>query len=86
MSKAEYTLLATVIGFYILLFAYLVTRALVEMIRAWRPTPPKIKMVSRREASTARDRAWTRAVWRAPLAPVVAPEMERRDRAATSIA
>jgi hypothetical protein len=82
MSKAEYTLLAAVIGFYTLLFAYLVTRALVEMIRAWRPTPPKIKSVPRRQVAAARDRAWTRAVWRAPLAS----EIEQREQAATSIA
>jgi hypothetical protein len=70
MSKAEYTLLAAVVGFYILLFAYLLTRALAGLIRAWLPATPKIKKVSR---VVARNRAWTHAVWRAS----VTPELER---------
>ncbi len=81
MSKAEYTLLAAVIAFYTLLFAYLITRALTGMIRAYWPNRPQLKSVSRHRLA-AHNRAWTRAVWRAPLAP----EMERRERAGVGIA
>ncbi|HEX8141371.1 MAG TPA: hypothetical protein VF553_02175 [Pyrinomonadaceae bacterium] len=72
MSKAEYTLLAAIIGFYSLLFAYLLTRALAGVLRARWPAAPRLKRVSRRHVAT-RNRAWTRAVWRGHLAP----EMER---------
>jgi hypothetical protein len=82
MSKAQYTLLAAVIGFYTLLFTYLIARALVGMLRAWRPAKPKLERAASRSNVTARNRAWTRAVWRAPLAP----EMERRKQSATMIA
>jgi hypothetical protein len=76
MSKTEYTLLAIIIGFYTLLFAYLLTRALAGVIHALRPVAPKIEGASRRPAATARNRAWTRAVWREHLAP----DMERRKK------
>ena len=68
MSKAEYTLLAVVIGFYALLFAYLLMRACAATLRALWPTSPKVKKVS--PALRARDssKAWTRAVWRGRLA------------------
>jgi hypothetical protein len=77
MSKAEYTLLASVIGFYILLFAYLLMRVCAASVRAfWPSAPPQIRKASR---PVARNRAWTRAVWRERLAP----DMERSERAAT---
>ncbi|HEX8773681.1 MAG TPA: hypothetical protein VF735_08715 [Pyrinomonadaceae bacterium] len=78
MSKAEYTLLVSIIGFYGLLFAYLVTRALTGIFRARWPVAPKSTSVSRPHAA-ARNRAWTRAVWREHLAP----EMERSKQSAT---
>jgi hypothetical protein len=78
MSKAEYTLLVSIIGFYTLLFAYLLMRALTGMIRARRPVAPRIKRVSPL-SERARNRAWTRAVWREHLAP----EMERSKQSAT---
>lgn len=64
MSKAEYTLLAAVIGFYALLFVYLFTRACMAIVRACWPASTKIKKDALR---VARRRAWTHAVWRAPL-------------------
>ncbi|HEY6189163.1 MAG TPA: hypothetical protein VIW80_16035 [Pyrinomonadaceae bacterium] len=78
MSKAEYTLLVSIIGFYALLFAYLIKRALTGMIRTWWPVAPKSNRVSR-PRTVARNRAWTRAVWREHLAP----EMERSKQSAT---
>jgi hypothetical protein len=79
MSKAEYTLLAAVIGFYALLFAYLFTRACTAVFRACWPTASvKVRKDTRR---VARNRAWTHAVWRAPLAP----EMERGSKPAASM-
>ena len=68
MSKAEYTLLAAVIGFYALLFVYLFMRACVAFVRACWPASTKIKKDALR---VARHRAWTHAVWRAPLTPDV---------------
>lgn len=68
MSKTEYTLLAAVIGFYALLFAYLLMRACASIIRARWPTSTKIKKGTLR---VSRNRGWTRAVWRAPLTPDV---------------
>ena len=64
MSKAEYTLLAAVIGFYALLFAYLLMRACASIVRARWPASTKIKKDTPR---VPRNRAWTHAVWRAPL-------------------
>jgi hypothetical protein len=67
MSKAEYTLLAVVIGFYALLFAYLLTRACAATLRAvW---PAKVKTVSTTLRARNSNKAWTRAVWRGALAP-----------------
>ncbi|HEV2912234.1 MAG TPA: hypothetical protein VGX92_02860 [Pyrinomonadaceae bacterium] len=78
MSKAEYTLLAAVIGFYMMLFAYLFMRACAAALRAFWPASPQLKKASR---PVARNRAWTRAVWRERLAP----EMERRKQQAATI-
>jgi hypothetical protein len=69
MSKAEYTLLAVVIGFYALLFAYLLTRACVESLRALWPAAAKVKTVSTTSRARNSSKAWTRAVWRGALAP-----------------
>lgn len=68
MSKAEYTLLAAVIGFYALLFAYLLMRACVAIVRACWPPAVKVQKVTER---VARNRAWTRAVWRGTLTPEI---------------
>ncbi len=76
MSKAEYTLLAAVIGFYALLFAYLFMRACMAFVRACWPASTKIKKDT---LHVARNRAWTHAVWRAPLTP----ELKRSKTAAT---
>ena len=73
MSKAEYTLLAAVIGFYALLFVYLFMRACTAFVRACWPPSVKIKKETR---SAARYRAWTHAVCRAPLAPDVKPSKQ----------
>jgi hypothetical protein len=81
MNKALYTLLAAVIGFYLLLFAYLLMRACVGTIRAWWPAQPRAGKISR-TATAARNLAWTRAVWRAPLAP----EIKRSEQHRTAIA
>ncbi|HYY57141.1 MAG TPA: hypothetical protein VE842_07380 [Pyrinomonadaceae bacterium] len=80
MSKAEYTLLASVIGFYVLLFAYLLIRFCAASVRAfWPSASPQTSKASR---PVARNRAWTRAVWRERLAP----EMERGKQQAATIA
>ena len=68
MSKAEYTLLAAVIGFYALLFAYLLMRACASIVRACWPASVKVQKVSER---VARNKAWTRAVWRGTLTPEI---------------
>ena len=80
MSKAEYTLLATVIGFYALLFVYLLMRACMAFVRACRPASTKIRKDALR---VARNRAWTHAVWRA--APLT-PDVKRSKAAATMTA
>lgn len=69
MNKAEYTLLAVVIGFYALLFAYLLTRACAASLQALWPAASKVKKVSQTLATrnSRRSRAWTRAVWRGAL-------------------
>lgn len=83
MSKAEYTLLAVVIGFYALLFAYLLTRACAASLRALWPAAAKVKKVSTTlRARSSSSNAWTRAVWRGSLAP----EAKQRKRAATMTA
>jgi hypothetical protein len=66
MSKAEYTLLAVVIGFYALLFAYLLTRACAATVRALWPAAKKVEKVSPTLRARS-SKAWTRAVWRGAL-------------------
>jgi hypothetical protein len=75
MSKAEYTLLAVVIGFYALLFTYLLTRACAASLRALWPTTPKVKKVSQTlmARNSRSSKAWTRAVWRGALTPETKP-------------
>jgi hypothetical protein len=84
MSKAEYTLLAVVIGFYALLFAYLLTRACAATLRALWPAARKVATVSPtlRERNSRTSKAWTRAVWRGALAT----ETEQGKRAAAMTA
>lgn len=79
MSKAEYTLLAAVIGFYALLFLYLLTRACAALFRACWPAAVKVRKDRLRVARNSR--AWTRAVWREPFAP----EMKRSGKPAASM-
>ena len=69
MSKAEYTLLAIVIGFYALLFAYLLMRACAENLRALWPAAKRVEKVSQtvRARNSRSNKAWTRAVWRGAL-------------------
>jgi|GEM_PF-2689438 len=71
MSKAEYTLLAVVIGFYALLFAYLLTRACAATVQALWPAAKKVTQVSPtlRARNSRSNKAWTRAVWRGALTP-----------------
>jgi hypothetical protein len=68
MTKAEYTLLATVIGFYALLFVYLFMRACMAIVRACWPASTRIRKETLR---VARRRAWTHAVWREPFTPEI---------------
>jgi hypothetical protein len=68
MSKVQYILLAAIIGFYSLLFVMLLMRAFAGIWQASRPqVTPKIEKISQ-AVRDARSRAWTRAVWRGPLA------------------
>ena len=69
MSKAEYTLLAVVIGFYALLFVYLWVRACAATLRALWPVAPKVTKVSLTLRARNSSKAWTRAVWRGELSP-----------------
>ncbi len=67
MSKVQYILLMAIVGFYGSLFVMLVYRATVGMWQTARPVmKPGMKKISR-AVSTARNRAWTRAVWRGAL-------------------
>jgi hypothetical protein len=76
MSKAQYALLVGFVGFYALLFAFLLVRACAGCFRAKRPGLPKLEKVSKTLA-TAHSRAWTRAVWRGKLALKEAHRMEQ---------
>jgi hypothetical protein len=78
MSKTQYALLVTFIGFYALLFLSLLVRACAGCFRARRTAAPKIEKVSGRVAG-AKRRAWTDAVWRGNLMH----EMREMKRAAT---
>lgn len=84
MSKAEYTLLAVVIGFYALLFAYLLTRACAETLKALWPAAKRVEKVSQtlRARNNRSSKAWTRAVWRGALTPE--PEQGKRAAAMTA--
>lgn len=70
MTKMQYILLTAIIGFYGFLFVSLLCRALVGLWHAQgKALVPGIgKIASSRVASKARNRAWTRAVWRGSLA------------------
>ncbi|HKS26771.1 MAG TPA: hypothetical protein VJS44_03080 [Pyrinomonadaceae bacterium] len=63
MSKAQYLLIAGFIGFYGLLFTYLVVRALAGNIHARFARVRPAAVVKRPSAGSAR-RAWTAALWR----------------------
>jgi hypothetical protein len=64
MSKAQYLLLAGFIGFYGLLFTYLLLRALVEIIHARFERVRPAAEIKRRSTSRDPRRAWTAALWR----------------------
>lgn len=80
MSIARYLLLVAFLSFNALLFAMLMTRAIVGVFRARSTALPKIKPVSNRSAAAARNQAWTRAVRREKLVK----ETERRDTTTTA--
>ncbi|HEY0319614.1 MAG TPA: hypothetical protein VGC66_01455 [Pyrinomonadaceae bacterium] len=64
MSKAQYLLLAIFIGFYGLLFTYLVLRAFAGNVAArMKRIRPAVEMASRR-VKRGSHRPWTAAVWR----------------------
>jgi hypothetical protein len=64
MSKAQYLLLAVFIGFYGLLFTYLLVRAFASNLGArLARVRPAASVNARREDLKAR-RAWTAALWR----------------------
>jgi hypothetical protein len=70
MSKAQYILLAAIIGFYSALFVSLLVRGFIGLRQSQRPrvvNKPQLEKISR-VVQKARNRAWTRAVWRGPLA------------------
>jgi hypothetical protein len=68
MSKAQYIILAAIIGSYSLLFMMLLVRAGQGIWQARKPeVKPQVEKISRAVAD-ARKRAWTRAVWRGTLA------------------
>jgi hypothetical protein len=70
MTKMQYILFIAIIGFYSFLFVSLVWRALAAFARAYeKPMVPRIDKSSvSRVGLKARNRAWTRAVWRGSLA------------------
>jgi hypothetical protein len=66
MSKVQYLLLVSFVGFYALLFTILMVRAFAEVIRARvKSIRPAVNGASRRHPTGARRRRpWTAAVWR----------------------
>ncbi|HEX8174018.1 MAG TPA: hypothetical protein VF543_02745 [Pyrinomonadaceae bacterium] len=64
MSKAQYLLLACFIGFYGLLFTYLLVRALAGIIHARFARVRPAAEIKRSSASAHTRRAWTAALWR----------------------
>jgi hypothetical protein len=76
MSKAQYALLAGFVGFYALIFFFLLIRACAGWFRARRPGLPKLEKVSSTLA-TAHSRAWTRAVWHGKKLAQEAHRMEQ---------
>lgn len=65
MSKAQYLLLASFIGFYGLLFTYLLARAFAGVTRAHvTRVKPAIANVPHRMKAATRRRAWTNSVCR----------------------
>ena len=69
MRKAQYIILAAMIGFYSALFVSLLLRGFIGIWQSQRPeaVKPQIEKISR-VVARARNRAWTRAVWRGSLA------------------
>jgi hypothetical protein len=76
MSKAQYALVVGFVGFYALLFAFLLLRACIGCFRARRPKLPRLEKVSSTLAR-AHNRAWTRAVGRGKIALKEAHRMEQ---------
>lgn len=70
MTKMQYILLTAIIGFYGVLFVSLLCRAFFALWRAHRMVlVPGVERISlSRVTLKARNRAWTRAVWRGSLA------------------
>ena len=70
MTRMQYILLTAIIGFYGFLFVSLLCRALAALWRGNGTTlVPGIEKISlSKVASKARNRAWTRSVWRGSLA------------------
>ncbi|HEX8748655.1 MAG TPA: hypothetical protein VF717_15895 [Pyrinomonadaceae bacterium] len=64
MSKAQYLLLAGFIGFYGLLFTYLLVRALAGIIHARFERVRPAAEIKRPGLSPGARRAWTAALWR----------------------
>lgn len=65
MSKAQYLLLASFIGFYGLLFTYLLVRAFAGILSArLARVRPAAEINARRESARQGRRAWTAALYR----------------------
>jgi hypothetical protein len=64
MSKAQYLLIAGFIGFYGLLFTYLLLRALVAVIHARFERARPVAEIKRPYTGARAGRAWTAALWR----------------------
>jgi hypothetical protein len=64
MSKAQYLLLASFIGFYGLLFTYLVMRALTGTMRARMKSLRPAVASARQHIKVRERRPWTAGLWR----------------------
>lgn len=70
MTKTQYILLTAIVGFYGFLLMSLLARVFIGFWRMQRnPVKPQIEKLAHAGVfAKARNRAWTRAVWRGSLA------------------